>query len=154
MLKNNSLLFKIYRNNKLIKTRMDKFYINKSDCGPMVLDALIHIKNYEDKTLAFRRSCREGICGSCAMNINGKNGLACLTPIKEINTIYPLPHMPIVKDLVPDMKNFYNQYKEIEPWLQGNSNLNNAENLQSKEDRKKLMVCGRISCLLLSKDYW
>ena len=146
MLKNNSLLFKIYRNNKLIKTRMDKFYINKSDCGPMVLDALIHIKNYEDKTLAFRRSCREGICGSCAMNINGKNGLACLTPIKEINTIYPLPHMPIVKDLVPDMKNFYNQYKEIEPWLQSNSNLNNAENLQSKEDRRKLD--GLYECIL------
>jgi len=82
MLKKSSSLFKIYRNNKLIKTRMDKFNINKSDCGPMVLDALIHIKNYEDKTLAFRRSCREGICGSCAMNINGKNGLACLTPIK------------------------------------------------------------------------
>ena len=146
MLKNNSMLFKIYRNNKLIKTRMDKFYINKSDCGPMVLDALIHIKNYEDKTLAFRRSCREGICGSCAMNINGKNGLACLTPIKELNTIYPLPHMPIVKDLVPDMKNFYKQYKEIEPWLQGNSNLNNAENLQSKEDRKKLD--GLYECIL------
>ena len=146
MLKNNSLLFKIYRNNKLIKTRMDKFYINKSDCGPMVLDALIHIKNYEDKTLAFRRSCREGICGSCAMNINGKNGLACLTPIKELNTIYPLPHMPIVKDLVPDMKNFYKQYKEIEPWLQGNSNLNKAENLQSKEDRKKLD--GLYECIL------
>jgi succinate dehydrogenase/fumarate reductase iron-sulfur protein len=146
MLKNNSLLFKIYRNNKLIKTRMDKFYINKNDCGPMVLDALIHIKNYEDKTLAFRRSCREGICGSCAMNINGKNGLACLTPIKELNTIYPLPHMPIVKDLVPDMKNFYKQYKEIEPWLQGNSNLNNAENLQSKEDRKKLD--GLYECIL------
>ena len=146
MLKNASSLFKIYRNNKLIKTRMDKFYINKSECGPMVLDALIHIKNYEDKTLAFRRSCREGICGSCAMNINGKNGLACLTPIKEINTIYPLPHMPIVKDLVPDMKNFYNQYKEIEPWLQSNSNLNNAENLQSKEDRRKLD--GLYECIL------
>ena len=146
MLKKGSSLFKIYRNNKLIKTRMDKFNINKSDCGPMVLDALIHIKNYEDKTLAFRRSCREGICGSCAMNINGKNGLACLTPIKEINTIYPLPHMPIVKDLVPDMKNFYNQYKEIEPWLQSNSNLNNAENLQSKEDRKKLD--GLYECIL------
>lgn len=146
MLKKTSSLFKIYRNNKLIKTRMDKFYINKSECGPMVLDALIHIKNYEDKTLAFRRSCREGICGSCAMNINGKNGLACLTPIKELNTIYPLPHMPIVKDLVPDMKNFYKQYKEIEPWLQGSSNLNNAENLQSKEDRKKLD--GLYECIL------
>ena len=146
MLKKSSSLFKIYRNNKLVKTRMDKFYINKSDCGPMVLDALIHIKNYEDKTLAFRRSCREGICGSCAMNINGKNGLACLTPINETNTIYPLPHMPIIKDLVPDMKNFYKQYKEIEPWLQSNSNLNNAENLQSKQDRKKLD--GLYECIL------
>ena len=146
MLKKSSSLFKIYRNNKLVKTRMDKFYINKSDCGPMVLDALIHIKNFEDKTLAFRRSCREGICGSCAMNINGKNGLACLTPINETNTIYPLPHMPIIKDLVPDMKNFYKQYKEIEPWLQSNSNLNNAENLQSKQDRKKLD--GLYECIL------
>tara|TARA_A100001015_G_scaffold239750_1_gene273152 strand:- start:632 stop:1333 length:702 start_codon:yes stop_codon:yes gene_type:complete len=146
MLKKSSSLFKIYRNNKLIKTRMDKFYINRNDCGPMVLDALIHIKNYEDKTLAFRRSCREGICGSCAMNINGKNGLACLTPIKELNTIYPLPHMPIVKDLVPDMKNFYKQYKEIEPWLQSNTNLNNSENLQSKQDRKKLD--GLYECIL------
>jgi succinate dehydrogenase/fumarate reductase iron-sulfur protein len=146
MLKKGSSLFKIYRNNKLVKTRMDKFYINKSDCGPMVLDALIHIKNYEDKTLAFRRSCREGICGSCAMNINGKNGLACLTPINETNTIYPLPHMPIIKDLVPDMKNFYKQYKEIEPWLQSNSTLNNAENLQSKQDRKKLD--GLYECIL------
>jgi len=146
MLKKGSSLFKIYRNNKLVKTRMDKFYINKSECGPMVLDALIHIKNYEDKTLAFRRSCREGICGSCAMNINGKNGLACLTPINETNTIYPLPHMPIIKDLVPDMKNFYKQYKEIEPWLQSNSTLNNAENLQSKQDRKKLD--GLYECIL------
>lgn len=146
MLKKSSSLFKIYRNNKLVKTRMDKFYINKSECGPMVLDALIHIKNFEDKTLAFRRSCREGICGSCAMNINGKNGLACLTPINETNTIYPLPHMPIIKDLVPDMKNFYKQYKEIEPWLQNNSNLNNAENLQSKQDRKKLD--GLYECIL------
>ena len=80
------------------------------------------------------------------MNINGKNGLACLTPINETNTIYPLPHMPIIKDLVPDMKNFYKQYKEIEPWLQSNSNLNNAENLQSKQDRKKLD--GLYECIL------
>ena len=146
MLKHSSSLFKIYRNNKLIKTRMDKFMINKSDCGPMVLDALIHIKNYEDKTLSFRRSCREGICGSCAMNINGKNGLACLTPIKNTNIIYPLPHMPIIKDLVPDMKNFYKQYKEIEPWLQSKSHSNNIENLQSKEDRRKLD--GLYECIL------
>ena len=113
----------------------------------MVLDALVHIKNYEDKTLTFRRSCREGICGSCAMNINGKNGLACLTPIKDTNSVYPLPHMPIIKDLVPDMSNFYKQYKEIKPWLQNNDVSNNiSEIYQSKEDRKKLD--GLYECIL------
>ena len=100
--------FKIYRNNKS-KTRMDTFFIDKKEVGPMVLDGLIHIKNNIDKTLGFRRSCREGICGSCAMNINGKNSLACLTPIEEKVVIYPLPHMPIIKDLIPDMTNFYKQ---------------------------------------------
>lgn len=142
-------LFRIYRNNKLSKTRIDKFFVDKKKCGPMVLDALVHIKNYEDKTLTFRRSCREGICGSCAMNINGKNGLACLTPIKDTNSVYPLPHMPIVKDLVPDMSNFYKQYKEIKPWLQNNDVLlsnNTSEIYQSKEDRKKLD--GLYECIL------
>ncbi len=140
-------LFRIYRNNKLSKTRIDKFFVDKKKCGPMVLDALVHIKNYEDKTLTFRRSCREGICGSCAMNINGKNGLACLTPIKDTNSVYPLPHMPIIKDLVPDMSNFYKQYKEIKPWLQNNDVSNNiSEIYQSKEDRKKLD--GLYECIL------
>lgn len=142
-------LFRIYRNNKLSKTRIDKFFVDKKKCGPMVLDALVHIKNYEDKTLTFRRSCREGICGSCAMNINGKNGLACLTPIKDTNSVYPLPHMPIIKDLVPDMSNFYKQYKEIKPWLQNNDVLlsnNTSEIYQSKEDRQKLD--GLYECIL------
>lgn len=90
--------------------------------SPMVLDALIKIKNEIDPTLTFRRSCREGICGSCAMNINGVNTLACITkidpnPSKPLK-IYPLPHMYVVKDLVPDMTNFYNQYRSIQPWLQ------------------------------------
>ena len=109
--------FRIYRNNKG-NVKMDNFEINKKDTGPMVLDGLIHIKNNLDKTLGFRRSCREGICGSCAMNINGKNTLACLSPIEEKMIIYPLPHMPIIRDLIPDMTNFYKQYKEIKPWLQ------------------------------------
>ena len=140
-------LFRIYRNNKLSKTRIDKFFVDKKKCGPMVLDALVHIKNFEDKTLTFRRSCREGICGSCAMNINGKNGLACLTPIKDTNSVYPLPHMPIIKDLVPDMSNFYKQYKEIKPWLQNNDVSNNiSEIYQSKEDRQKLD--GLYECIL------
>ena len=146
IIKRFSSTFKIYRsNNGNNKVRMDIFDLKKSDCGPMVLDGLIKIKNEIDKTLGFRRSCREGICGSCAMNINGKNGLACLTPIEEKNIIYPLPHMPILKDLIPDMKNFYNQYKEIKPWLQ-NSKKTEFEHMQSIEDRKKLD--GMYECIL------
>ena len=136
--------FKIYRNTNG-KTKIDSFQFKKEECGPMVLDGLIHIKDKIDKTLGFRRSCREGICGSCAMNINGKNTLACLTPIEEKVTIFPLPHMPIIKDLIPDMKNFYKQYKEIKPWLV-NSNKNKKEYTQSIEERKKLD--GMYECIL------
>ena len=118
--------------------------------GPMVLDALIKIKNELDPTLTFRRSCREGICGSCAMNIDGKNTLACLCDIEKEGEmkIYPLPHMHVVKDLVPDMNNFYDQYKSIKPWLQqkGEKKELKKENLQSKEDRKKLD--GMYECIL------
>ena len=136
---------KIYRNYKG-KTRLENFQIDKNKTGPMVLDALIHIKNNLDKTLAFRRSCREGICGSCAMNINGKNTLACLCPIEERMTIFPLPHMPIIRDLIADMTNFYKQYKEIKPWLQTNKKDLSQEHIQSIEDRKKLD--GMYECIL------
>ena len=136
--------FRIYRNNNN-KVKIDSFKLDKREVGPMVLDGLIHIKNKVDKTLGFRRSCREGICGSCAMNINGKNTLACLTPIEEKMVIYPLPHMPIIKDLIPDMTNFYKQYKEIKPWLQ-NSNKPGVQNIQTIEDRKKLD--GMYECIL------
>jgi succinate dehydrogenase/fumarate reductase iron-sulfur protein len=135
--------FRIYRNNNG-KVNFDTFSIDKKETGPMVLDGLIHIKNELDRSLGFRRSCREGICGSCAMNINGKNGLACLTPIEEKTIIYPLPHMPIIKDLIPDMKNFYKQYKEIKPWLQ--SSKKSGEHHQSIEDRNKLD--GMYECIL------
>ena len=113
-------LLSIYRNISG-KTKIQKYFLNKTEFGPMVLDALIHIKDKVDPSLTFRRSCREGICGSCAMNIDGKNSLACLTPLKEKMSIYPLPHMPIIKDLACDMTNFYKQYKEIKPWLVNNS---------------------------------
>src|SRR3546814_7051981 len=88
----------------------------------MVLDALLKIKNEYDSSLTFRRSCREGICGSCSMNMNGRNGLACTTAIdecagKEVR-ITPLPHMDVIKDLVPDFTHFYAQYNSIKPWLQ------------------------------------
>jgi succinate dehydrogenase/fumarate reductase iron-sulfur protein len=151
MLKRTISTFKIYRNSQG-KVKIDNFKIDKKETGPMVLDALIYIKNQVDKTLGFRRSCREGICGSCAMNINGKNGLACLTPIEEKMAIYPLPHMPIIRDLIPDMTNFYKQYKEIKPWLQ-KKNVNTVfqasedyEIMQSPKERKRLD--GMYECIL------
>jgi succinate dehydrogenase/fumarate reductase iron-sulfur protein len=125
---------------------METFKVPKKKGGPMVLDNLIYIKNFIDPSIGFRRSCREGICGSCSMNIDGKNSLACLTPIKKNMVIYPLPHMKIIRDLIPDMKNFYRQYKEIKPWLVSNKKEKNIENLQSIEDRKKLD--GMYECIL------
>src|SRR5690606_27909353 len=105
--------------------RLDTYVIDPGKCGPMVLDALIYIKNEIDPTLTFRRSCREGICGSCAMNIDGKNTLACTRAISDIRggevRIYPLPHMPVVKDLVPDLTQFYAQYAAVKPWLVSHS---------------------------------
>lgn len=146
----NNHVFEIYRYNptKDNKPYIQKYNIDISNCGPMVLDALIKIKNEVDSTLTFRRSCREGICGSCAMNINGVNTLACLSAINGKKTsLNPLPHMFVVKDLVPDMTNFYQQYKSIEPWLkQKNKRDFNTENLQSREDRKKLD--GMYECIL------
>ena len=101
--------------------RLDSYDVDMDNCAPMVLDALIKIKNEIDATLTFRRSCREGICGSCAMNIDGTNTLACLKPIEDCKgtvKIYPLPHMPVVKDLVPDLTQFYAQYAAVKPWLE------------------------------------
>ncbi len=138
-------LFKIYRRSNE-KSGIEKVKFNRQECGPMVLDALIYIKENIDRSLSFRRSCREGICGSCAMNINGKNRLACLTPIEETNTIFPLPHMPILRDLIPDMNTFYKQYKEIKPWLHNDKVVGESENLQSIEERKKLD--GMYECIL------
>ncbi|XP_039264970.1 succinate dehydrogenase [ubiquinone] iron-sulfur subunit, mitochondrial-like [Styela clava] len=130
---------------------MQIYEVDLDDCGPMVLDALIKIKNEIDPTLTFRRSCREGICGSCAMNINGGNHLACLSKIdenlKKTTRIYPLPHMFVVKDLVPDMNNFYAQYRSIEPYLkQKDASKKGVENYQSVEDRQKLD--GLYECIL------
>lgn len=117
--------------------RMDNYKIDPADCGPMVLDALIHIKDNIDSTLTFRRSCREGICGSCAMNIDGTNTLACTKAIDDVKgdvKITPLPHMPVVKDLVPDLNHAYAQYASIEPWLKSETPAPNRERLQTAED--------------------
>ena len=121
--------------------RMDTYDVDMANCGPMVLDVLIKIKNEIDPTLTFRRSCREGICGSCAMNIDGGNTLACTVTAergKGETKIYPLPHMPIVKDLVPDLTNFFAQYASIKPWLQTRTPPPDRERLQSKEDQARI----------------
>lgn len=134
------------------KPSMQEYSVDLNTCGPMVLDALLKIKNEIDPTLTFRRSCREGICGSCAMNIHGVNTLACISNIdKNLSTpmkIYPLPHMYVVKDLVPDMTNFYKQYQSIQPWLQRKNEPKSGEQqfLQSVDDRKKLD--GLYECIL------
>ncbi len=128
----------------------DVYEVDLEKCGPMVLDALIKVKNETDATLTFRRSCREGICGSCAMNIDGTNTLACTKPIEEIKgdaRVYPLPHLPVVKDLVPDLSQFYAQYASIKPWIQTQTPPPpDRERLQSKEDREKLD--GLYECIL------
>lgn len=144
--------FKIYRYDPDDNSnpRLDTYHVDVENCGPMVLDAIIKIKNEIDTTLTFRRSCREGICGSCAMNIDGTNTLACTKGIDEIKgdvKIYPLPHMEVVKDLVPDMTHFYAQLRSITPWLQTETqNPEGKERLQSPEDRAKLD--GLYECIL------
>jgi succinate dehydrogenase / fumarate reductase iron-sulfur subunit len=128
---------------------VDTFEVDLDRCGPMVLDALLKIKNEMDSTLTLRRSCREGICGSCAMNIDGTNTLACTKAIDDIQgevKVYPLPHMPVIKDLVPDLTHFYAQYASIKPWLQTTTQPPNRERLQSKDDRAKLD--GLYECIL------
>ncbi len=130
--------------------RVDTYFLDVDKCGPMVLDALIKIKNEVDPTLTFRRSCREGICGSCAMNMGGKNGLACTTAIEDMKgevRITPLPHMEVIKDLVPDFTHFYAQYASIRPWLQSvTPTPSGKERLQSPEQREKLD--GLYECIL------
>ena len=140
---------------------VDSYTIDLDACGPMILDAIIHIKNNVDSTLTFRRSCREGICGSCAMNIDGTNTLACTKPIEEISgdiRIYPLPHMEVVKDLVPNLNPIYAQYASIEPWLKIETPASDREILQSPEDRAKLdglyesILC--FCCSTSCPSYW
>ncbi len=140
---------------------VDIYTVDLDSCGPMVLDALIKIKNEIDPTLTFRRSCREGVCGSCAMNIDGTNTLACtkfITEIKGDAKVYPLPHMAVVKDLVPDCAQIYAQYESIEPWLNTTTPAPERERLQSPEERERLdgmwecILC--FSCTTSCPSYW
>jgi len=142
--------------------RMDTYEVDVDRCGPMVLDALIKIKNEIDPTLTFRRSCREGICGSCAMNIDGVNTLACTQAIEDVRgdvRINPLPHLPVIKDLVPDLTNFYAQYASIKPWLQTRSPAPpDRERLQSRADQEQInspSACILCACCSTScPSYW
>ncbi|VDD90361.1 unnamed protein product [Enterobius vermicularis] len=147
--------FEIYRFNPEkpeTKPHLQKFDVDLDQCGTMVLDALIKIKNEVDPTLTFRRSCREGICGSCAMNVGGQNTLACIrnidTDTSKTTKIYPLPHMYVVKDLVPDLNLFYAQYASIQPWLQKKKKISIGDKqlYQTIKEREKLD--GLYECIL------
>ena len=155
--------FKVYRWNPDDGKNpvVDTYEIDLDSCGPMVLDALIKIKNEQDPTLTFRRSCREGVCGSCAMNIDGSNTLACTKAIEDVKKdvkVYPLPHMKVIKDLVPDMTNFYAQYATVKPWLQAETEPPTRERLQSREERAELdglWECILCACCSTScPSYW
>jgi succinate dehydrogenase / fumarate reductase iron-sulfur subunit len=142
--------------------RTDTYEIDLDKCGPMVLDALIKIKNEVDTTLTFRRSCREGICGSCSMNIDGLNTLACLKPIEDSPgavKVHPLPHLPVVKDLVPDLSQLYAQLRSVEPWLKSETPPPpDGERRQSKVERAQLdglwecILC--FCCSTACPSYW
>ena len=129
--------------------RIDTYFVDLDDCGPMILDALLWIKNKVDPTLTFRRSCREGVCGSDAMNINGKNGLACLTNMNTLKgeiVLKPLPGLPVVRDLIVDMTLFFKQYHSIKPYLINDTVAPEKERLQSPEEREELN--GLYECIL------
>jgi succinate dehydrogenase / fumarate reductase, iron-sulfur subunit len=145
------------------RPRIDSYEIDMASCGPMVLDVLLKIKNEIDTTLSLRRSCREGICGSCAMNINGQNTLACTKACDELGDgdirVYPLPHMEVVKDLVTDLTLFYAQYAAVKPWLQSRTPAApDRERLQSKEDQERIdrpsacILCA--CCSTACPSYW
>ncbi len=141
---------------------IDTYYVDRENCGPMILDGLIQIKNEIDPSLTFRRSCREGICGSCSMNINGANTLACTKGMDDVGSdvlkIYPLPHMSVIKDLVPDLSAFYGQHALIEPYLKTETMPPDTEWKQSPEDRDKLdglyecILCA--CCTTACPSYW
>ncbi len=155
--------FKVYRWNPDDggNPQLDTYPVDLDGCGPMVLDALIKIKDEIDSTLTFRRSCREGVCGSCAMNIDGVNTLACTQPIKDVKhevKVYPLPHLPVVKDLVPDMSTFFGQYASVQPWLRTDTPAPELERWQTREDRARLdglwecVLCA--CCSTACPSYW
>ena len=145
-------VFEVYRWDPDTDTqpRIDRYEVDIAECGPMVLDGLIKIKDEFDSSLSFRRSCREGICGSCSMNIDGVNTLACIKPIRNIKRsikVYPLPHCEVIKDLIPDLTQFYEHYAAVEPWIKNDDRQTpTGEHLQSKQQHRKLD--GLYECIL------
>jgi len=162
--KTKSLKLSIYRYNpeENAAPTMQNFTVDVSaDTDMMLLSVLIKIKEEQDETLSFRRSCREGVCGSDGMNINGRNGLACITPISSLKqpiVVRPFPGFPVERDLIVDMEQFYRQYEKVEPWLQNDEVEPAKERLQSPEERKKLdglyecILCG--CCSSSCPSYW
>ena len=157
--------FRVYRFDPATgaNPRVDSYELDMANCGPMVLDALLKIKNEVDATLSLRRLCREGICGSCAMNINGVNTLACTQSCADLGSgdvrVYPLPHLPVIKDLVADLSNFYAQYAAVKPWLQARTPAApDRERLQSKADQERIdrpSACILCACCSTScPSYW
>ncbi len=156
--------FSIYRFDPDVdqKPRMQDYELDLESSGAvMLLDALLALKDTQDSTLAFRRSCQEGVCGSDGMNINGKNGLACITPLSSLSepiVLKPFPGMPVIRDLIVDMDQFMNQYKKAQPFLVNVSVPPVKERKQSPEDRKKLdglyecILCG--CCTSSCPSYW
>lgn len=160
----NTRTFRIYRYDPARDAlpRMDTYEVDLDECGPMVLDAILKIIDEVDPSLALRRSCREGVCGSCAMNINGTNQLACLTHIEDLGKgpvrLSPLPHLRVIKDLVGDLRRLYAQYESIEPWLKNDEAEPERERLQLPEDRDKVdedskcILC--FCCATACPSYW
>ena len=156
--------FRIYRYSPEAggNPRWDTYWVDLDKCGPMILDVLFYIKNTVDPTLAFRRSCREGVCGSCSMNIGGHNTIACTKGWDEVAgstiTIAPLPHLPVVKDLIPDLTNFYAQHAYVQPFLKTDTPEPEKEWRQSESQREELdglyecILCA--SCSTSCPSYW
>jgi succinate dehydrogenase / fumarate reductase, iron-sulfur subunit len=142
--------FSIYRYNPETdsKPRMQHYELDDASAGVMLLDALVRLKA-QDETLSFRRSCREGVCGSDAMNINGRNGLACIVPLHTLRqpiVLKPLPGRPVIRDLIVDLTQFYTQYRAVKPWLINHDPEPEIERLQSPQERDRLD--GLYECIL------
>ncbi|MBE0509255.1 MAG: succinate dehydrogenase iron-sulfur subunit [Chromatiales bacterium] len=155
--------FRIYRYDPegMAKPSMQSFVLEGIQPGMMLREALLRIKAEQDESLSFRHSCGEGVCGSDALNINGRNGLACITPLAELKQpveVRPLPGMPVIRDLIVDMSQFYHHYKAVKPWLTVHEPVPEVEYRQSPAERARLdglyecILCG--ACSTACPSFW